>query len=91
MPANDRMLQLFVKVACDQLWMLVGLGAGPDIAGGDVALHQSVQQRWQAVAARMGIDQALVIDRHGRRMATPPMAARLLPMARAEADHTASG
>jgi FAD:protein FMN transferase len=34
-------------------------------------------QRWQAVAARMGIDQALVIDKDGHLAATPRMAARL--------------
>jgi thiamine biosynthesis lipoprotein len=33
--------------------------------------------RWRAVAARMGVDQVLVIDRHGRRTATPRLAVRL--------------
>lgn len=33
--------------------------------------------RWRRVAERMGVDQVLVIDRHGRRQATGRMAARL--------------
>lgn len=38
------------------------------VAGGD---------RWPAVAQRMGVDQVLVIDRSGRRNATPRLARRL--------------
>ena len=35
--------------------------------------------RWQAVAQRMGADEVLVIDRSGRQVATPWLAARLQP------------
>lgn len=36
--------------------------------------------RWRMVAARMGVEQVLVVDRGGRQQATPPMALRLLPV-----------
>ena len=43
------------------------------------ALLVAGPQRWQAVAARMGIDQALVIDREGHRFCTPCSARRWQP------------
>jgi len=42
------------------------------------ALLVAGPQRWQSVAAQMGIDQALVIDHDGRRTATRRLAGRLL-------------
>lgn len=36
-------------------------------------------ERWPAVAARMGVDQVMVIDSLGRRSMTPTLARRLLP------------
>lgn len=36
--------------------------------------------RWPAVARRMGVDQVLLIDAQGRRVATPAMQARLAPV-----------
>jgi thiamine biosynthesis lipoprotein len=33
--------------------------------------------RWRRVAERLGVDQVLLIDRHGRRSMTDRMAARL--------------
>ncbi len=37
--------------------------------------------RWPRVAQNMGVDQVLLIDRHGRQTATPRLAARLQPAA----------
>lgn len=41
------------------------------------ALLVAGPERWPAVAQRMGLDQVLVVDAHGRRQATPALARRL--------------
>jgi len=43
------------------------------------ALLVAGAQRWRTVAERMGVEQLLLIDRHGRATATPRLAARLQP------------
>jgi len=42
------------------------------------ALMVAGPERWRALALRMGVDQVLVVDRQGRRQATPRLAARLV-------------
>ncbi len=41
------------------------------------ALLVAGPQRWRAVAARLGVDQVLVVDRDGQGQATPPLMPRL--------------
>lgn len=43
------------------------------------ALLVAGPERWARVAERLGVHEVLLIDRHGRRHATPRLAARLLP------------
>lgn len=42
------------------------------------ALLVAGPSRWPAVAARMGVSQVLVVDRHGQRMVSPALTPRLL-------------
>ncbi len=64
-PANDMVSVTVVHVSA----------ALADAAA--TALLVAGPARWQRVAERMGVDQVLLIDRHGRQQATPRLARRL--------------
>lgn len=65
-PTHDRVLDVFIKFPGDQLWMLIGLYAEPDVPGGDFVLHQTIQYCCQAVAAEQpdqnGIDFIMMVQ-----------------------------